>query len=84
MVEHVDEAGWLAILARDISLVLVDLGMPPISGIPQDLHTTGDVLEVVGVILEHLWEAYTSGMVPGISRHSFVAIASIIRPALAF
>jgi hypothetical protein len=34
MVEHVDEAGWLAILARDISMVLVDLGMPPISGIP--------------------------------------------------
>jgi hypothetical protein len=76
---------WLALVkvGSCLSMVLVDLGMPPISGIPQDLHTTGDVLEVVGVILEHLREAYTSGMVPGIRRHSFVAIASIIRPALA-
>jgi hypothetical protein len=34
-VERVTEAGRLAILARDVSKVLVDLGMPPISGIPR-------------------------------------------------
>jgi hypothetical protein len=33
-VERITEAGQLAILVGDISKVLVDLGMPPISGIP--------------------------------------------------
>jgi hypothetical protein len=32
--DHVDEAGHLAILVRQASQVLVDLGMPPILGIP--------------------------------------------------
>jgi hypothetical protein len=59
-VEHVAEAGRLVILARDVSKVLVDLGMPPVPGIPQDPCTTGNVLEAVGIILEHLQEAYTS------------------------
>jgi hypothetical protein len=35
-VERVAEARWLAILARDVSKVLVDLAMHPILGIPQD------------------------------------------------
>jgi hypothetical protein len=35
-VERVTEARWLAILARDVSKVLVDLAMHPILGIPQD------------------------------------------------
>jgi hypothetical protein len=42
----------------------VDLGLPPIPGIPQDPRMAGDVLEVVGVILEPLWEAYASGHGP--------------------
>jgi hypothetical protein len=46
---------------RDISKVLVDLGMPPISGISQDPCMTGDVLELVDVTLECLQEAYASG-----------------------
>jgi hypothetical protein len=33
-VERVAEAGWLTILVRDISKVLVDQGMPSILGIP--------------------------------------------------
>jgi ribosome-associated protein YbcJ (S4-like RNA binding protein) len=33
-VEHVGEAERLAILVRDASKVLVDLGIPPIPGIP--------------------------------------------------
>jgi hypothetical protein len=53
-VDHVVEAGQLAILVRDVSKVLVDLGMPPILGIPQDLCKAGDILEVMDVILECL------------------------------
>jgi hypothetical protein len=48
------EAGQLLTLVRDMTKVLVDLGMPPISEIPQDPRTTDDVLEVVNIILEHL------------------------------
>jgi hypothetical protein len=33
-VERITEVGWLAILVRDISKVLIDLSMPPIPGIP--------------------------------------------------
>jgi hypothetical protein len=62
--DHVDEAGHLAILVRQASQVLVDLGMPPILGIPWDLRTFGDVLEAVDVILERLWEAYASCHAP--------------------
>jgi hypothetical protein len=54
------KAGRLASLARDVFEVLVDLGMPPIQGIPQDPGMTSDIFEVVGVILEHLQEAYAS------------------------
>jgi hypothetical protein len=63
-VERVAEAGWLAILVRGASKVLVDLGMPPIPRIPWDPHMTDDVLEAVGTILECLWEAYSSGHDP--------------------
>jgi hypothetical protein len=40
----VTETGWLAILVRDVSKVLLDRGMPPISGIPRDLCMAGDLL----------------------------------------
>jgi hypothetical protein len=63
-VEHVIEAGRLAILVGDISKVLVDLGMPPIPGITQDPHTTGDIFDAMGTILECLQEAYTSNHGP--------------------
>jgi hypothetical protein len=33
---HIAEAGRLSTLVRDVSNVLEDLGMPPVSGIPQD------------------------------------------------
>jgi hypothetical protein len=56
-VDHVTEAGWLAILARDVSKVLVDLGMPPIPGIPRDPRMTDNILEAMDVILERMWEA---------------------------
>jgi hypothetical protein len=51
-------------LVRDVSKVLADLGMPPIPEIPQDPHTTDNILEAVDVILEHLQEAYTSSHDP--------------------
>jgi hypothetical protein len=63
-VARVTEAGRLAILVRDASKVLVDLGLPPIPGIPRDPRTTDDVLEAAGTILECLQEAYTSGHDP--------------------
>jgi hypothetical protein len=52
--DHVIEARRLATLVRDASNVLEDLGMPPILRIPRDPHTTGDILEAVDVIMEHL------------------------------
>jgi hypothetical protein len=61
MVERITEARRLAILARDLFKVLVDLCMPPISRIPWDPCTAGDVLEAVGVILECPWEVDASG-----------------------
>jgi hypothetical protein len=63
-VECVIEAGWLVIFLRDVSKVLVDLGMPPIQRIPQDSRAADDILEVVGTILECLREAYTYGHGP--------------------
>jgi hypothetical protein len=63
-VECVIEAGRLVILVRDVSKVLVDLGMPHISGIPPGPRVADDVLEVAGTILEHLWEAYASDHSP--------------------
>jgi hypothetical protein len=42
--DHITEAGRLAILLRDVSKVLVDLGRPPIPGMPWDLHMIGDLL----------------------------------------
>jgi hypothetical protein len=63
-VERVTEVGRLVILVRDVSEVLVDLGIPPILGIPRDLRMVGDILEMVGVILEHLQEAYASSHGP--------------------
>jgi hypothetical protein len=50
--ERITEARRLAILVRDASKVLVDLGMPPFPRIPQDLGTADDILEAVGTTLE--------------------------------
>jgi hypothetical protein len=63
-VDSVIEDGQLAILAGDISTVLEDLGMPPTPGIPQDSRKASDVLVPVDIILECLWEAYTSSHGP--------------------
>jgi hypothetical protein len=63
-VERVAEAGWLAVLVRDVSKVLVDLGIPPIPEIPRDPRATSDVLEVVCTSLECLQEAYASSHSP--------------------
>jgi hypothetical protein len=52
------------ILVRDVSKVLMDLGMTPIPGIPRDSRMIDDVLEVVGIILECPQEAYASGHNP--------------------
>jgi hypothetical protein len=52
------------ILLADITKVLVDLGMPPITGIPQDPGRANDVLEPAGTVLERLWEAYASSAGP--------------------
>jgi hypothetical protein len=38
-VDHITEARWLAILARDVSKVLVDLGMPPSRVPPESAHS---------------------------------------------
>jgi hypothetical protein len=62
--DHVVEARLLSTLVRDVVKVLEDLGMPPIQGIPRDLCTTDDVLEVVDIIPEHRQEAYASGHGP--------------------
>jgi hypothetical protein len=80
-VEHVTKAGQLVILAWDISEVLVDLGMLPILGI----HAW---LAMSWMRWASTWS--TCGrptpptMAPGIRHHSFIALVSIIRPALVF
>jgi hypothetical protein len=51
-------------MVRDVSKVLMDLGMHPIPEIPRDPCTADDVLEVVAIILECLMEAYDSGHTP--------------------
>jgi hypothetical protein len=63
-VERVAKAGQLTILVRDISKVLVDLGMHPILGIPQDPRMAGNILEAPCTTLECLREAYASGHGP--------------------
>jgi hypothetical protein len=63
-VDHIKEAVRLAILVRDVSKVLVDLGMPPISGISWHRCMAGDVLGAVDVILKRPWEAYAFGHDP--------------------
>jgi hypothetical protein len=60
----ITEAGQLAVLVGDNSKALVDLGMPPIPGIPQDPGGATDILEVVGIVLEHQWEASASDASP--------------------
>jgi hypothetical protein len=83
-VDCVVEVGWLATLVRDVSKVLEDLGMPPTSGIPQDPRMADNVLEVVDVILECLWESYTSGHGPGIMHCSLIIVVSVVLSVLAF
>jgi hypothetical protein len=63
-VDRIIEVGRLATLVRDVSMVLVDLAMPPIPKIPRDPRTTGGILKVMDVILEHLQEAYASNHGP--------------------
>jgi hypothetical protein len=63
-VDHIIKAGRLETLVRDVSKVLVVLGMPPIPEILRDPRTAGDVLEVVDIILERLHEVYASGHGP--------------------
>jgi hypothetical protein len=53
-VDCVAETGWLVILVSNVSKVLVNLDMPPITGIPLDSCTAGDILVAVDVILELL------------------------------
>jgi hypothetical protein len=62
--DRMTEAGRLVALVREVSQVLENLGLPPISGIPQDLCTTDDVLGVVDMILERVKEAYDFGHNP--------------------
>jgi hypothetical protein len=45
-------------------MVLEDLGMSPIPGIPRDPRMSDDVLEAVDVILERVKEAYNSSHNP--------------------
>jgi hypothetical protein len=59
----------LAVLVRDISKAMVDLGMPLISGIPQDLSRASDILEVAGTVLDCLWRPMPPVLVPRIRRH---------------
>jgi hypothetical protein len=54
----------LAILVGDLSKVLVDLGMPPISWIQWDPRAADVVLDVAGTILEGLQKAYASSRSP--------------------
>jgi hypothetical protein len=53
-------------------------------GIPQDPRMADNVLEVVDVILECLWESYTSGHGPGIMHCSLIIVVSVVLSALAF
>jgi hypothetical protein len=62
--ECIAEAGRQGVLVGDISKVLVDLGMPPILGIPQDPSTVNNIVEAVGIVLECLCEAHASGHGP--------------------
>jgi hypothetical protein len=49
-VECAAEAERLAILVGDISKVMLDLGMPPIAGVPQDPCSADDVLEACHIL----------------------------------
>jgi hypothetical protein len=62
--DHITEARQLATLVKDVSKVLVDLGIPPIPRTPHDSRMTSDVLEAVDIIIERLQEAYASGHNP--------------------
>jgi hypothetical protein len=61
---HIIEAVELATLVMEISMILGDLGLPPIRGIPQDPGKARDVLEAMCVVMECLWKAHTSGAGP--------------------
>jgi hypothetical protein len=76
--DHVVESSQVAALVRDVSHVSENLGMPPISGIPQDLHTIGDVLGSINMILEGVKEAYDSATAPGNSHYCHRQCLSVI------
>jgi hypothetical protein len=83
-VERVTEVRRLVILARDVFKVLVNLDLTPIPMIPWDARIAGDILKLVGIILERLREAYAPVMALGIRRHPSTIVASIDRPTLVF
>jgi hypothetical protein len=62
--DRIVEVGRLATLVGDVSKVLEDFVMPPISWIPWDPCTTGDIWAVVDIILECMKEACDSGHDP--------------------
>jgi hypothetical protein len=72
-VVHVGEAGQLAVLVWDISMVLVDLGMPPILRTPQDPGMVDDVLEC-------MWEAHALASVPE-TRHRLLSYCCVFQPS---
>jgi hypothetical protein len=51
-------------LVGEISMVLVDLGLPPNQGSPYDPGKARDVLEAADTILECLQEVHASGVGP--------------------
>jgi hypothetical protein len=73
-VDHITEAGRLAILVSDVSKVLINLACPPSRrsrGIDTQSATS--------------WRWWTPpAMAPGIRCRLLVAIVSVIHPALAF
>jgi hypothetical protein len=79
-VEHVTEAGWLAILVWDISMVLVNLGMPPILMIPHDPCMAGDSWRLQTPSWIACGKPTPSAMIPGTRCRSF-SYHRVLRPS---
>jgi hypothetical protein len=58
--ERVTEAVQLSWLVMEISNALVNLGVFPIRDIPAQPKSADDVLTVVNLVLERLWEEHAS------------------------